>query len=160
MAGFAENYDFASITEQEYADKLLLLAMTIEMQTQARLAADKLDCAANIANAVTIIRGGKKYDKIDIGGSGRLMIERSTGKVFGIKGYGRIHRGHAYGTLDTIGEWYWGRTLPQERVMCSSCGNNPATPPHPCPFAEEIYDNTNDLCTCCESCQANCAHDV
>jgi hypothetical protein len=35
------------------------------------------------------------------------MIDRE-GNIFGIKGYGQIHRGHYYGTLDTIENWYWG----------------------------------------------------
>lgn len=49
---------------------------------------------------------GKKYIKMDVGGSGKYMIDGD--KIFGIKAYGVIHRGHQYGTLDTIDEWYWG----------------------------------------------------
>lgn len=51
---------------------------------------------------------GIKYTKINIGDSGKYMVENETGKIFGIKAYGVIHRGHQYGTLDTINEWWWG----------------------------------------------------
>jgi len=57
---------------------------------------------------------GRKYTKVDVGRSGRYMVENSTGKIFGIKGYGVIHRGHQYGTLETITDWYWG---PYRAVM-------------------------------------------
>jgi hypothetical protein len=55
---------------------------------------------------VTVIPG-KKYTKIDVGASGKYMVD-SEGNIFGIKAYGVIHRGHQYGTLDTIDSWYWG----------------------------------------------------
>jgi hypothetical protein len=55
---------------------------------------------------------GKRYTKIDVGPtnnwSGRYMVESDTGRIFGIKGYGVIHRGHYYGTLDTIHDFFWG----------------------------------------------------
>ena len=45
------------------------------------------------------LRDGKKYVKLDVGSSGRFMIEKSTDLVFGIKAYGVIHRGHRFGTV-------------------------------------------------------------
>ena len=51
---------------------------------------------------------GQKYVKVDVGSSGKYMIELSTGIIYGIKGYGVIHKGHSYGTLDTINDYYWG----------------------------------------------------
>jgi hypothetical protein len=44
---------------------------------------------------------------VDVGRSGKYMVTED-GEIFGIKGYGVIHRGHQYGTLDTIDEWFWG----------------------------------------------------
>jgi hypothetical protein len=41
---------------------------------------------------VTVIPG-KKYTKIDVGASGKYMVD-SEGNIFGIKAYGVIHRGH------------------------------------------------------------------
>jgi len=115
MADFAKDSD-SVIASSEYGSKLLLLAMTLEKQAQEELEASKLDCTPNMAGAISHIKLGKKYDKIDRGNSGKLMIERSTGKVYGIKAYGVIHKGHAYGTLDTIGEWYWGNYYPVKQL--------------------------------------------
>jgi hypothetical protein len=61
---------------------------------------------------ITQVRPGKVYTKVDVGAphnmSGRYMIENATGIIYGIKGYGKVHKGHRYGTLDTAGEWFWG----------------------------------------------------
>ena len=59
-------------------------------------------------HTVAKIKLGGKYAKVDVGMSGKYMVEMDTGRIFGIKAYGVIHRGHAYGTLDTINDWYWG----------------------------------------------------
>jgi len=71
---------------------------------------------ANIVkNATTIkVKPGKKYIKIDVGHSGKLMVVIETGEIFGIKGYGIINRHplHTYGTLETVNEWYWGEYKP------------------------------------------------
>lgn len=61
-----------------------------------------------VSHAITKIKPGRKYTKVDMGGSGVYMIVNETGEIFGIKGYGVIYRGHQYGTLDTINLWYWG----------------------------------------------------
>jgi hypothetical protein len=65
------------------------------------------------------VKEGPVYTKIDRGPernmSGMLMVENATGEVYGIKGYGRVHRGHHYGNLDTIDQWYWGSYYPQRR---------------------------------------------
>ena len=54
------------------------------------------------------IRPGRKYTRVNVGDSGAYMVVNDTGEIFGIKGYGVIHRGHRYGTLDTIEQYYWG----------------------------------------------------
>ena len=53
------------------------------------------------------IKMGRKYANIDVGGSGKYMVELATGTIYGIKAYGVIHRGYCFGTLDAIGEWDW-----------------------------------------------------
>jgi len=65
------------------------------------------DCEANRKNCKTHCHMGKKFARVDIGGSGRYMVELETGIIYGIKAYGVIHRGHIYGTLDTIHDWDW-----------------------------------------------------
>ena len=64
------------------------------------------------ADALTTIRPGKKYTKVDVGRSGKYMVVNETGEIFGIKAYGVIHKGHQYGTLDTIDRYFWGRYSP------------------------------------------------
>lgn len=51
---------------------------------------------------------GKKFIRVDVGDSGKYMVDIATQEIFGIKGYGVIHRGHRFGTLDTIADWQWG----------------------------------------------------
>lgn len=103
-----------------YQEKLVALAQKLQQDQIAELVDCGLDCEANRDNVVTSIKKGKKYDKIDTGGSGKLMVVRETGEVFGIKAYGVIHRGHAYGTLDTINEWYWGLYYPVKQSLMSA----------------------------------------
>ena len=55
------------------------------------------------------IKPGRKYTKVDVGDSGKYMVENDTGDIYGIKAYGVIHRGHRYGNLSTIHDYYWGR---------------------------------------------------
>ena len=51
---------------------------------------------------------GNKFARVDVGQSGKYMVDLESGEIFSIKGYGVVHRGHQYGTLDTIQDWYWG----------------------------------------------------
>lgn len=96
-----------TLTTTERLTKIEQLATLIETQGQERLKQDKLDCEGNLKNAVTSVKLGNKYTKIDVGTSGRYMID-SDGNIFGIKAYGVIHRGHHYGTLETMDKYYWG----------------------------------------------------
>lgn len=54
------------------------------------------------------IKYGKKYINVDVGASGKYMVEVATGDIYGIKAYGVIHRGHYFGNLDTINDYFWG----------------------------------------------------
>ena len=86
-------------------------AELVEKQQIENLTKRDLVCEANINNCRTRIVLGKKYTKVDVGTSGKFMIDQQ-GNIFGIKGYGVIHRGHGYGTLDTIDEYFWGAYAP------------------------------------------------
>lgn len=68
--------------------------------------------------AVTI-KPGRKYTKVDVGSSGKYMVEPEgdTAHIWGIKAYGVIHRGHYYGTLDTIDQYFWGEFRGFKRGM-------------------------------------------
>jgi hypothetical protein len=88
---------------QKFAD--MLLAQTVE-----RMNKDGLDFVSQ--SETVAIHVGKKYTRVDIGPrcnmSGRYMVVNETGEIFGIKAYGVIHRGHFYGTLDTVDDYFWG----------------------------------------------------
>ena len=97
--------------------------MDIEEFAQMVLAQQKARIAAlysqEQADAETVqVRPGKVYTKVDIGPahniSGKFMVETETGIIYGIKAYGKVHKGHVYGTLDTTADWYWGEYYPQQ----------------------------------------------
>ena len=106
------------------------LAALILDQKRARIAAVYSQSQAD-AERVTV-RPGPVYTKIDQGPehnmSGFLMIENSTGRIYGIKGYGRVHKGHYYGTLDTADKWYWGEYGPMRKPETPSAEVQPMEP--------------------------------
>lgn len=88
--------EFAQLVEKEQTEQYIK-AYPRSAETQALV-----DSACR-----TKVIPGPKYTKVDVGTSGKYMIVNETGEIFGIKGYGVIHRGHFFGTLDTIHEWNW-----------------------------------------------------
>ena len=88
-------------------EKLQRLAEKIEQEQIQRLHNRNLACQANIDNCKVKIKEGKKYTKIDVGTSGKYMVDKE-GNIYGIKAYGVIHKGHYFGTLDTIDDYFWG----------------------------------------------------
>ena len=91
-----------------FSDKIEAFAKQLEIEQIARLHQNGLACDGNIRNAKTSVKKGSKYWKVDMGTSGKYMVEVETGIIYGIKAYGQVHKGHAYGTLDTTGDWSWG----------------------------------------------------
>jgi hypothetical protein len=99
--------------------------MTIEEFAAEALAQQKAVIRARYsdwqadAEQVQVIPG-RVYTKIDFGTkaggfSGRYMVENATGVIYGIKGYGKVHKGHRYGTLATVDDWFWGEYYPRPR---------------------------------------------
>jgi len=87
--------------------KLQLLCDKITDQRKEFLTIRGLGCEVNLQNAKATYKIKRKYTYIEIGQSGKYMINKD-GEIFGIKAYGVIHTGHFYGTLDTINDYYWG----------------------------------------------------
>lgn len=87
--------------------KLKALCDKITKEGQEHLTKNGLACQCNLDNAMAHYHIGKKYARVDIGTSGRYMIDQE-GNIYGIKSYGVIHKGHQYGTLDTINDYNWG----------------------------------------------------
>jgi hypothetical protein len=88
-------------------EKIKIFAELLEKQQIERLKACDLACQCNIDNCKVSIKEGKKYIKINVGSSGKYMID-VDGNIFGIKAYGVINKKHHYGNLDTIQQYYWG----------------------------------------------------
>ena len=103
--------------EVTFRGKVEALAALVLEQSRERIAREYGQWQAD---AETVqVHPRKLYTLIDRGPehnmSGMLMIEHATGSIYGIKAYGKVHRGHAYGTLDTAGDWYWGSYYPERR---------------------------------------------
>ncbi len=92
-------------------EKIQQFADLVEKQQIERLHKDNLACNANLMQTKVSIKKGKKYIKVDVGTSGKFMIDQE-GNIFGIKAYGVIHRGHYYGTLETTDKFNWGGYKP------------------------------------------------
>ena len=88
-------------------EKLERFAIMLEQQQVERLRKQNLACEGNIRNSKVTLKPGNKYTKVDVGDSGKYMVDKQ-GNIFGIKSYGQVHKGHHYGTLDTIDNYYWG----------------------------------------------------
>lgn len=94
-------------------------AQLVLTQTKERLKADYPNSPQHEWEAVEVIPG-PKYTKVNVGPEhdghvhgGKFMVENATGIIYGIKAYGVVHKGHYYGTLDTVHEWYWGDYAPR-----------------------------------------------
>ena len=131
-----------------YQEKLERFAALVQEEYQERLIKTGLIHGNETASKTTVIPG-KKYAKVDVGASGKYMVD-AEGNIFGIKAYGVIHRGHQYGTLDTVDAWYWGGyeavKKPLYCVNKVGCGNvvrNPADGLRECPQCGELLSVIN-----------------
>lgn len=88
-------------------EKIKLLCDKITKESQERLQKQGLACQCNLDNVVAHSHIGNKYIRIDVGTSGRYMVDEEE-NIYGIKAYGVVNKGHYFGTLDTINNYYWG----------------------------------------------------
>lgn len=93
----------------------------VQAEHEARHAADGVKPELYKEWSKTTIKPGQKYTKVDVGTSGKYMVENATGNIFGIKAYGQVHKGHFYGTLDTIDDYYWGEYYPKHKTNPVGC---------------------------------------
>lgn len=42
----------------------------------------------------------------------------------------------------------------------SNVQHGSAKEPHPCPYREDVHQDTQTTCKCCEACTRNCAEDI
>ncbi len=45
-------------------------------------------------------------------------------------------------------------------MLCEKCGINEAQDDHLCPYSEDIDDDHDTECNCCEECEQNCADSI
>ena len=43
---------------------------------------------------------------------------------------------------------------------CQTCNNNNGQDEHTCPYAEDICDDWETTCNCCDECEQQCAEDI
>lgn len=97
-------------------DKIQAFGALVESEQRARMAAQNSPQNVIDIHAKVTIKSGQKYTKVDVGTSGKYMVEMATGNIFGIKGYGQVHKGHFYGTVDTTAEFSWGEYYPERKA--------------------------------------------
>lgn len=103
-----------AITHREPAgaleSALFALAARVELDTVARMTAEGFTDLYNVHfGAVNVtIKAGRKYWYLDVGDSGKYMIDKVTGAVCGIKAYGVPHHGYTYGTVADQDGYFWG----------------------------------------------------
>ena len=85
--------DFAALVEREQRENYDRM-FRASAETRPEMHAALRDAACR-----TRIVPGRKFTKVDVGTSGKYMVDNATGEIFGIKAYGVVHRGHRYGSL-------------------------------------------------------------
>jgi len=48
---------------------------------------------------------------------------------------------------------------PEKKIKCNRCDKE-GQAEHPCPYAIEMAEDFDTLCTCCEECETECALEV
>jgi len=85
--------------------KLKTFADLVTAQQRAGLIAKGYDPANH--NHDAHFHMGQKFARVDVGHSGKYMVDLAAGIIYGIKGYGVVHHSRVFGTLDTINDWDW-----------------------------------------------------
>lgn len=103
--------------DDDYRAKIQEFADLVDAQTAMSLIrrgySDQIE-----SNRVTV-KFGKKYARVDVGSSGRYMVDRE-GNIFGIKGYGVVHPRRRYGNLDSLNAWDFGDYHPRQRAKSAA----------------------------------------
>lgn len=100
-----------------FMDKLSAFARLVQEQQRQRMIRDYGQERIEIHQSAckTLVKVGNKFAKVDVGSSGKFMVDLATGEIYGIKAYGQVHRGHRFGTLDTTDDWDWGDYAPVQK---------------------------------------------
>ena len=77
------------------------------LQCEQRAGLLRMGYKPELHNHLVTVKFGRKFARVDIGSSGRYVVDLGTGEILGIKAYGVPHPGHRYGTLGTVADWDW-----------------------------------------------------
>jgi hypothetical protein len=92
-------------------NKIQKFVKLLENDQLDKLRKMELDCDYNILGCKVSVKTKKKYTCVDVGTSGKYMVDNITGEIFAIKGYGKVDKFKKFGTLETIYQYYWGEYL-------------------------------------------------
>ena len=105
----AEIQEIIPIDELEQYARIEEITKGLNLCESARLKQNGFtnECFFNADGSLTenytyTIKEKKKYVYLDCGTSGVFMIDKSTGNIFGIKGYGTINKANCWGHIQTI----------------------------------------------------------
>ena len=45
-------------------------------------------------------------------------------------------------------------------ILCPKCHKNAANEKHTCPYSEDINDDHESLCSCCDECRQDCLEEI
>jgi hypothetical protein len=67
--------------------------------------------------------------------------------------------------IDDVFDWFASHLNLQKPVeseceKCLNCGKGNKEPIHKCPYQQDVNNDENYTCTCCENCQHECAQDI
>ncbi len=94
-------------------EKVKAFAALVAKETAERLTRLGFDLALHSQSLRVDIIAGTKYVKVNVGGSGKYMIDLD-GTIYGIRSYGQVNKRHNYGNLDTTHRWNWGDFSPRQ----------------------------------------------
>ena len=105
----ADIQEIIPIDELEQFAKIKEIVKGLNLCESARLKqyGHTNECFFNADGSLTknhtyTIKEKKKYIYLDCGGSGVFMIDKTTGNIFGIKGYGQLNKAKCWGHIQTI----------------------------------------------------------
>ena len=74
------------------------------LQTKIKEYRERAGYTSSIHDEITKVKHvvGKKYDKINVGDSGKFMFNNTNGRLYFIKGYGRVDEKKCFGNIIDI----------------------------------------------------------
>lgn len=99
---------------------------TVQKQQNEKIQKEGFTYEGIEKNYLVTVVPGKKYTKVDIGGSGKYMVDEE-GNIYGIKAYGVINRRHYYGNLSTVDQYDWSGFRARKIQSWANIKNQPMT---------------------------------